>query len=186
MIAQWLSNFHPVRVRGLVTLNVSYVAPSGHFDLDEANAQTQEDVRRRHLWHFFAADDAVEIMNRNLESVYAAVFSEAETWVDTFCSPGGMRRLVSEGRTQPTQPFATAEHKADFMGRFSKAGDGGFAAPNCSYKATRTGVQAEADRKIDEEAKTVRVPVLYCGGTRDFVCRPELLQSGIDAGLLSA
>ncbi|WQF79204.1 Putative alpha/beta hydrolase-1, epoxide hydrolase [Colletotrichum destructivum] len=186
MIAQRLYNFHPERVCGLVTLNVSYSAPTGHFDLDMVNAQTKKlfGLGTFEYWHFFTADDGVEIMNRNLESVYAAAFGEPETWLDTFCSPGGTRRFVSEGRTQPTLPFATAEHKADFMGRFSKAGDGGFAAPSCMYSAMRTGVQAEADRKIAEEAKTVRVPVLYWGGKRDFVCRPEILQLSIDAGLL--
>ncbi|KZL67247.1 epoxide hydrolase 2 [Colletotrichum tofieldiae] len=186
LIAQRLYNFHPDRVCGLVMLNVSYMAPTGHFDLNKVNEATKKVFGRGvfEYWHFFTADDAVEIMNRNLESVYAAAFGEPETWLETFCTPGGMRRFVSEGRTQPTLPFATPEHKADFMERFSKVGDGGFAAPRCMYTAASTGAQAEADKKVAEEAKTVRVPVFYWGGTRDFVCRPEMLQQSIDAGML--
>ncbi|WYZ38232.1 hypothetical protein EsH8_III_000146 [Colletotrichum jinshuiense] len=184
MVAQRLYNFHPSRLRGLVTLNVPYMAPSGHFDLDAINAMTKMvfGVGIFEYWHFFTADDAVDIMNRNLESVYAVTFGEPHTWLENWCAPGGMRAFVSEGRTQPTQAYATAEHKADFMERFGR--DGGFAAPKCAYTGTSTGVQAESERRVPEEAKTVRVPVLYWGGEQDFVCRPELLQQSIAAGVL--
>ncbi|OLN89012.1 Bifunctional epoxide hydrolase 2-like protein 3 [Colletotrichum chlorophyti] len=184
LVAQRLYNFHPSRVRGLVTLNVPYMAPAGHFDLDEVNRMTRMvlGVAIFEYWNFFLADDAVDIMNRNLESVYAVAFGEPETWLENWCSPGGMRRFVSEGRTQPTQPYATPEHKADFMERFGR--DGGFAAPRCTYAVTASGVQSESERMLPEEAKTVHVPVLYWGGEQDFVCRPAILQQSIAAGVL--
>ncbi|KAK1973508.1 Alpha/Beta hydrolase protein [Colletotrichum cereale] len=186
LTAQRLYNFHPARVCGVVIVNVTYNPPTGHFDLDETIESTKKAFGRGifEYWRFFTAEDAVGIMNRNLESVYAVGFGEPETWLETFCTPDGMRRFISEGRTQPTLPFATPEHKADFMERFSKDEDGGFAAPSCMYKAMASGIQAEADKNVAEEAKTVKVPVLYWGGTRDFVCRPEMLQKSIDDGLL--
>ncbi|GKT41253.1 bifunctional epoxide hydrolase 2 [Colletotrichum spaethianum] len=184
MIAQRLYNFHPNRVCGLVVmLNVAYTVRTDQFDLDKINEKTKKMFGRgiHEYWHFFTADDAFEIMNQNLESVYAAVFGKPEIWYETVVTLGGMRRFVSEGRTQPTQPFATSEHKADSMERFSK--DGGFAAPRCVYTATSTAAQTESDRKLTEEAKTVKVSVLYWGGTRDYVCRPELWQQSIASGI---
>ena len=68
------------------------------------------------------------------------------------------------------------------MDRFGK--EGGFEASVCWYKAYVFQVQSEADKSVAEDAKTVKVPVLYWGGEQDFVCRPALLQSSIDAGLL--
>ncbi|KAK1961459.1 alpha/beta-hydrolase [Colletotrichum sublineola] len=186
LAAQRLYNFYPARVCGVIMLNAAYMPPSGHFDLNETIEATKKQFGRGlfEYWHFFTAEDAVGIMNRHLDSVYAVAFGEPETWIETFCTPGGMRRFISEGRAQPTLPFATPDHKADFMERFSRDGDGGFAAPCCMYKAWTAGVQAEAEKKVVEEAKTVNVPVLYWGGSRDFVCRPETLQQSIDDGLL--
>ncbi|KAK1997949.1 alpha/beta-hydrolase [Colletotrichum falcatum] len=186
LAAQRLYNFYPARVRGVVMVNVAYVPPSGHFDLGEAAESSKRAFGRSlfEYWYFFTAEDAAGIMNRNVESVYAAAFGEPETWIETFCAPDGMRRFVGQGRTQPTLPFATPEHKADFMERFGGDVGGGFAAPCCMYKAMAAGIQTEAEKKVAEEAKALDVPVLYWGGTRDFVCRPEMLQQSIDDGLL--
>lgn len=183
-MAQRLYNFHPSRVCGLVMMNVSYIPPSGHFDLDAVNKLTKEAFGAGiyEYWHFFTADDGAGIMNRNPESVYSVAFGDPYSWLENWCSPGGMRKFVSQGSVQPTLPYATPEHKADFMERFGK--DGGFEAPNCWYKSFTTQVQSEADKLIAEDAKTVKVPVLYWGGEQDFVCRPALLQPSVDAGLL--
>ncbi|KAI8223877.1 Bifunctional epoxide hydrolase 2 [Colletotrichum sp. SAR 10_96] len=133
-------------------------------------------------WHLFAADDGPGLMNRNLEAVYSAAFGDPASWRDTFTSPGGMRRWVTEGKTQPTLPYATAEHKADFMDRLGK--EPGFEAPQCWYKSMVSQVQNEADKLIAEDAVAVKVPVLYWGGEQDAVCRPTGLQPSIEAGLL--
>lgn len=183
-MAQRLYNFHPSRVCGLIMLNVAYIPPSGHFDLDAVNKATKEAFGSGiyEYWNFFTADDAAGIMNKNPESVYSAAFGDPHSWLEIWCGPDGMRKFISQGYVQPTLPYATPEHKADFMDRFSK--DGGFDAPSCWYKAFTSQVQSEADKLVPESAKTVNVPVLYWGGEQDFVCRPALLQASIDAGLL--
>lgn len=182
-LAQRLYNFYPSRVSGLVLVNVAYIPPSGHFDLDAVNKMTREIFGSGiyEYWNFFAADDAAGIMNRNPESVYSVAFGEPNTWLENWCAPGGMRKFVSEGQVQPTLPYATPEHKADFMDRFGKDG---FESSTCWYKAFVFQVQSEADKLVAEDAKTVKVPVLFWGGEQDFVCRPALLKSSIDAGVL--
>ncbi|KAH7117395.1 Alpha/Beta hydrolase protein [Dactylonectria macrodidyma] len=167
-MCQRMYNFYPSRVSGLIMVNVAYILPTGQFDLDAVNKVTKEayGFSIYECWHFLTAEDAADVMNQNLEST----------------SPGEMRKFVTKGRTQPTLPYVTPDHKADFMDRFCK--DGGFDAPSCWYKALTFAVQNEADTLVAEEAKTVKVPVFYWGGEQDFVCRPAALQLSVDAGLL--
>lgn len=182
-MAQRFYNFYPTRVSGLVLLNVGYIPPSGQFDLDTVNKVTKEAFGHGiyEYWHFFTAEDGATISNQNLESVYTVAHGDPHTWLENWCTPGGMRKYVSEGRTQPTLPYASGEHKVDFMERFSVDG---LDAPSCWYKAFRFGIQSEADKLVAEDAKKVNVPVFFWGGEQDFVCRPAALQSSIDAGLL--
>ncbi|KAH9238765.1 hypothetical protein K456DRAFT_1720390 [Colletotrichum gloeosporioides 23] len=183
-LAQRFCNFYPARVSALVMVNVTYTPPTSDFDLDTVNNITRQvfGAGLFEYWHLFAADDGPGLMNRNLEAVYCAAFGDPASWRDTFTSPGGMRRWVTEGRTQPTLPYATAEHKADFMERLGK--EPGFEAPQCWYKSMVSQVQNEADKLIAEDAVAVKVPVLYWGGEQDAVCRPAGLQPSIEAGLL--
>ncbi|KAH8665435.1 Alpha/Beta hydrolase protein [Ilyonectria robusta] len=183
-MCQRLYNFYPSRICGVVMVNVAYIPPTGQFDLDMANSIAKEAFGSSsyEYWHFFTADDGADIMNQSLESVYSVAFTEPQTWLENWCTPGGMRKFVSERRTLPTMPYATPEHRADFMERFGK--DGGFKAPSCWYKAWTLGVQNEAENLVAEDAKTIDVPVLFWGGEQDVVCKPALLQPSVDAGLL--
>ncbi|KAM0562368.1 hypothetical protein ACHAPJ_002058 [Fusarium lateritium] len=183
-MAQRLYNFYPSRVSGLIMANVTYIPPTGQFDLDTVNKLTKEAYGWGiyEYWHFFNADDALPIMAKNVDSVYTVSYGDPQTWLDYWVSPGGMRKFVGEGRTQPTLPFATPEHKTDFVERLGK--EGGFDAPSCWYKAFTFGVQNKADKLLPEDAKTVKVPAFYWGGEQDFVCRPASLQPSIDGGYL--
>jgi pimeloyl-ACP methyl ester carboxylesterase len=184
-LAQRFYNFHPSRVSGLIMVNVSYLPPTGQFDLDLVNKATKEAYGHGiyEYWHFFCASDAPLIMSKNIESVYTVAHGEPKTWLDNWCSPGGMRKYVTEGSVQPVLPYATGEHRADFFERFGK--EGAFDAPSCWYKALNSGIQNEADKLIPPEGKIVTVPAFFWGGVNDFVCRPAGLQLSVDAGLLT-
>ncbi|KAM0228576.1 hypothetical protein ACHAPO_010654 [Fusarium lateritium] len=183
-MCQRFYNFYPDRVVGLVMVNVAYIPPGGKFDLEAKNKATKETFGHGiyEYWHFFTAEDSTAIMTRNVESVYSVAFGDPYTWLDNWVSPGGMRKFVSEGRTQPTLPFTTPDHRADFMERYSK--EGGFDAPSCWYKAFVANVQSMSDRNVSKDAKIVNVPAFFWGGEQDFVCRPAALQDSIDDGLL--
>lgn len=177
-----LYNFYSTRVLGLITISIAYLPPIGKFSLDGMNAMTRQQCGYGLLeyWHFFAADDGIKIMSENLESVYCMAFGDPSTWLETMVVPDGARKFVSEKRMQPVLPYATAEHKKDFFDRLGK--DGGFAAPNCYYKAFTGGVQDEANSLVPDENKVLKVPVLFWGGEGDAVGRPDRLQPIIDAG----
>ncbi|CAG9942463.1 unnamed protein product [Clonostachys rosea f. rosea IK726] len=184
-MCQRFYNYHPSRVSGLVMLNVAYMPPTGQFDLDETNKATKAafGVGLLEYWHFFTAEDAAEIMTKNLDSVYSVAFGDPMSWLENWCSPGGMRNFISNGRTQPVSPYATDEHKRDFESRF-KPEKGGFASSLCWYRAAKEGVQSEAEKSIPDESKIVNVPAFFWGGEDDQVCRPVALQGSIAAGLL--
>lgn len=183
-MAQRFYNFYPDRVRGLILINVGYMPPDGSFDLDGINKMTAEvfGYPLYDYWYFFTADDGPDLMKANLESVYSVAFGDPETWKENFTTKGGMRRFVSGGHTQETLPYATPEHKKDFMDRYSSGI--GFHASNCWYKAYAFGVQNEADRLLPEENKTVRVPTLYWGAKQDYVCRTELMDHTLASGVV--
>lgn len=46
------------------------------------------------------------------------------------------------------------------------------------------GAQDAASEAVPKENIKIDVPFLFFGGTRDMVCRPELMQPSVDAGLL--
>ncbi|KAL6869987.1 hypothetical protein ACO1O0_001322 [Amphichorda felina] len=184
-LCQRLYNLYPSRVVGLVMANVAYIPPTGDFDLDTVNRVTREIFGNAsyEYWHFYNSADAAGLMDKVPESVYTVAFSDPKTWLDNWCRPGGMREYITAGRTQPTLPFATPEHKADFMARFGPDTEG-FASSCCWYKAYVGPVQNEADRPLPEETYAVRVPALYWGAESDFVCRHQMIQQSADAGLL--
>ena len=59
-----------------------------------------------------------------------------------------------------------------------------FDAPQCWYKSMTQGYQDEANKSIADENIKINVPCLFFGGTRDFVCRPELMGPAMEAGLV--
>jgi pimeloyl-ACP methyl ester carboxylesterase len=183
-LAQRFYHFYPSKVSGLVMVNVPYFPSTGDFDLDSVNEATRQlyGLGIFECWHLFAAEDGAALMNQNLESVYAISFGDHETWRDVLCAPGGARKWITEGRTQPTLPYATAEHKADYMDRLTK--DLGFDGPLRWYKAMVSEVQNEAEKLLPPERNLVKVPAFFWGGEQDYVCRPDGLQPHIEAGLL--
>lgn len=183
-LAQRLCNYHPDRVCGLILINLAYGPPTGDFDLEKTNKRTADTIGYPiyAYWHFFMADDGPDLMAANLESVYAVAFGDPETWKQNWTTEGGMRQFITEGRTQPTLGFATAEHKKDFMERLGQGV--GFHAPSCWYRAFAQGTQNLADALVAEEAKTIRVPLLYWGGEQDYVCRPDIMRNVLTTGLV--
>ncbi|PNP59532.1 hypothetical protein FNYG_14925 [Fusarium nygamai] len=179
-MCQRFYNFYPSRVSGLIMVNVAYIPPVDQFNLDAVNKATKEAYGYGiyEYWHFFTAEDSTAIMTKNVDSVYSVAFGDPYTWLDNWVSPGGMRKFVSEGRTQPTLLFTTPAHRADFMGRFGK--EGGFDAPSCWYKAFTFNVQSMADTFVSEDAKVVKVPAFFWAESRTLCvvllhCKVQLM-----------
>ncbi|OHW91182.1 epoxide hydrolase [Colletotrichum incanum] len=183
-IAQRFYNFYPSLVSGLVMINFSYIAPNvPPFEIESAldHSRNAFGYGIYEYWKFLAADDSPHLLKQNIESIYAAAHGSPESWVEIFGKPDGLRNFVSSGRTQPLLPYAGGSHKAEFVERMTRDG---FEGPSCWYKAYVLGTQNEANKLVPQETYVVKVPTLFWGGTRDKVCRPEMMQWSVEAGLL--
>ena len=164
---------------------VAYLPYTGEkFDLDTVNHQTEGIFGYGIYWYWkiFAAPEGPEVMDNHLESMWTMAHGEPETWLDNFCKDGGARNFLTSDKRQPTMAYATEERKQRWMASRKMAP--GFDAPLNYYRSITTGVQDEAGKNIPKQDIPVHVPLLFFGGQRDYVCRPEMMQPSVDAGLI--
>ena len=168
----------------LVMLNVAYLAPTPEpFNLDKVIEMTTHFFGYGTYWYWklFAGDDGPEILNNHIESLFTIAHGKPETWLETLCKEDGVRNFLLADKKQDVEPYATDEMRKKFIARMTKDK---FDAPQCWYKAMVHNVQHEANQAIPSDLAVIKVPVLFFGGSRDMVCRPELMQPSIDAGLI--
>ncbi|KIX93611.1 uncharacterized protein Z520_10789 [Fonsecaea multimorphosa CBS 102226] len=183
-VVQRFYNFHADRCAGLVLLNVAYLPPTPEpFNLDATIELTKGIFGYGTYWYWklFTAPDGAQIMDSHLESMWDVAHGEPETWLDTLCSPDGVRNFLLANKRQPTLPYATEERKQKWIASMQ---EGGFDAPLNYYRSMVFGVQDKANANIPPENIPIKCPLLFWGGKRDMVCRPELLQMSLDAGLI--
>jgi soluble epoxide hydrolase/lipid-phosphate phosphatase len=181
-----LYNYHPDRVVGLVLLNVAYIAPtSEHFDLDSADAFTKNvfGYSLFSYWYLFTSDDGAAILKDNIERLHNVMHGTGDSMKHFFCTPNAMKDYLLNGNQEvQLRPYAQDEKfKKDFIDRFRRDG---FEGPQCWYKAVMANYQSQTEKQLPEGADKVTVPVLYIGCKDDGVCRPEVMDSSIQAGLL--
>jgi soluble epoxide hydrolase / lipid-phosphate phosphatase len=164
-------------------VNVAYLVPGDKFSIDHVLEVTKKifGYGTHWYWKLFTADDGAQILDSHLEALWTVLHGEPETWLDILCSPDGLRNFLLADKRQPVQAYATEDMKRVWIDQFER---GGFDGPLNYYRSTAFGVQDEVSKAIPKENIKVKVPFLFFGGKRDMVCRPELLQSSIDAGLL--
>ncbi len=183
-IAQRFYNFYPNRVCGLVLLNAAYIAPSTQpFDLDKViELNTKRFGHGTHwYWKLFTAPNAAQILDAHLESQWTLLHAEPESWLETLTVKDGVRNFILQDKKLPVLPYATEQRRLRWLERFKS---GGFDAPLSYYRAVTFGTQDKALAAILPENYVVKVPHLFWGGKRDYVCPPELCDYSFKAGLL--
>ncbi|KAK5173835.1 uncharacterized protein LTR77_002516 [Saxophila tyrrhenica] len=182
-------NYAPKRVMGLILLNVGYQAPERQkeFDIPAINETSTKLFGYPILeyWNFFVTPDAAPIMQGNLERLWdcahAGTFAEKQY---LYCVPGAMRQYLTDPDVPriSTKPYAAdPELKQRWMSQFQA---GGLAGPLCWYTSRAMNIQLLSDKHMPDGRVVVRVPTLFIGCDEDVVCRPELIKSPRDAGLL--
>lgn len=181
--AQMLYNLHPERVAGLATVNTGYVGINKTpFDLDGMIAMTEKIFGNGigWYWKFFTADDGARLLTENADVAFDALHSP-DTWLETFCSDGGIRKLIEgrgEGFNLKRRPYATEEMKKTFVERMRQDE---FEGPTCWYKSFVLGLQ---DDEGNPDNNVCNVPTLYIGYKGDLVARKEFILPSIEAGFL--
>ncbi|TLD30655.1 hypothetical protein PspLS_01807 [Pyricularia sp. CBS 133598] len=184
--------FHRDRVLGLALVSVAYMPPdpAGKRDMAASAALFQQKFgyRQYAYWELLTAPDAPALLNANLERTYEALHGDRPQWMrEIFCETGAFRAFV-EGTHQQNgkvtlRPFAqTEKRRRQFIDRFRSDG---FDAPVQYYVSGKTrGMFAEGPRQVALDALRVDLPVLFVGSTGDAVCRHELIEGAVKAGLL--
>lgn len=191
-LAVMLYNLHPARVSGVVMVNVAYAGAARRpkFDLDGLLTQSEQAFGRGLLWYWklFTAPDGAQLLRDRVDVLFDVAHAP-QSWGQTFCTDGGMRRVLEtagqgEGQGEgggidlTTRPYATPQLKAAFVERFRRDG---FEAPVCWYKSHVLGLQ---DDEPDPANAVIQVPSLFVGYTDDVVCRKEAILPVQAAGLL--
>ena len=132
-------------------------------------------------WKLFASDEGYQLMDQHLESLFTIVHGKPESWLETMCVQDGVKTYLEANKTQPVEAYVTPAMREDFLKRLKQDS---LQAPQQWYRSMVQGEQDIANKSIPEANIVVNVPTLFFGGTRDMVCRPELLGPSVQAGLL--
>ncbi|KAI6366845.1 hypothetical protein MCOR25_005061 [Pyricularia grisea] len=190
-LAQSFYWYHRARAVGLVLVSVAYMPPdpTGERDMAASAALFQKTFGYSQFayWELLTAPDAPALMGANLDRVYHAIHGDAPDWMrEIFCEPGAFRAFVEgthrDSGKVPLKPFAqTEKRRRQFVDRFQRDG---FDAPVQYYVAGKMGMLAKGGRQVGQEVLRADLPVLFVGSTGDAVCRHELIEASVKAGLL--
>jgi len=167
-----LWNYYPERLTELVFVSVPYMEP-GVFNLDALNAASEKlyGYPTFGFWKFFNEDDAVEICDRNHESLSSLMYpTTPDVWMKDLTPLGASRAWVTSSTIAPRPTWLSASETATHNQIFSK---GGHEGPFNWYKACIRNVEADDDALIPEERRIVTVPTLLVTSDKDYVTRAE-------------
>jgi pimeloyl-ACP methyl ester carboxylesterase len=171
-------------VSGLVLLNVAYSPPTPDpFSLDAVLELTTKAFGYGTFWYWklFTAPDGAQVIDDHLESMFTLCHGAPETWLETLAKPDGAREYLEADKRQPVQAYATEERRRKWLEQFR---GGGIDAPLNYYRSMVGGVQDKANAAAAPENHVVKVPHFFFAGSKDYVCRPELVNLAAGAGLL--
>lgn len=112
--------------------------------------------------------------NIKLESFLSLIYpQDVSIWKTDLCPVGKAKEWVQAGKTTPLPSWET---KIDRAYRLALFKSGGMTAPENWYKAQIRNVDAEAVAAIPPQNVVLTQPVLFIGGSIDYVTRPEIMQ----------
>ncbi|KAF7192006.1 Bifunctional epoxide hydrolase 2 [Pseudocercospora fuligena] len=189
--AQRLYMLNKSKMSGLITLNVSYMAPRAEpFDLDAMNAQTTKAVGYPiyAYWELFADPEVGKVMDPNLESVWYACHGDSDkNWMlQLFCSPGEMRKFISAGRTDvPLKEYG--KNSALKQSWINEKKSDGMTSQCAWYRAMKEGHHAPTEKVLSESESDWKVttPYLFVGCDGDAVCLTGFIEMAKQAGAVT-
>ncbi|KAI8633280.1 alpha/beta-hydrolase [Xylariaceae sp. FL1651] len=173
-----LAVWHPDRFTKFAFLSVGYDPPGIFLDFDALNALSSKTFgyMQYGYWYFFNSYNAAGLISQNLESFFHLVFhTNASAWGTDFADLGSARAWLNANTTTELPSWLSADYKANWLRLFSQQ-DAVVASLNY-YQALLRGIQAEDEAILTNDDRTLRVPVLLVGASKDLVARAE--QQGV-------
>ncbi|KXJ97157.1 epoxide hydrolase [Microdochium bolleyi] len=186
-IAQRLYLWHPDRVAALVMVNLAYMPPGPEpIDVAKSNAMTEKVFGYQMLAYqvFLAADRAPAILREKADRLYTAAHAAGEDAMkELFCVPGALEKFLDGTEETPVRPYAEDEGMRErFVARFRRDG---FEGPVNYYRAFHADMnRSDEVGELTPDRFVVKVPAFFVACTQDAVCRPELVGTALDKGLL--
>ncbi|KAI3329101.1 alpha/beta-hydrolase [Xylariaceae sp. AK1471] len=166
--------WHPGRFTKFVFVSVGY-APAGLlFDVDAVNALAEKTLGylQYGYWYFFNSYDTADLISQNLESSFHLLFhTNASAWDVDFADVGSARTWLNANITTELPSWLSADYKATWLRHYSQS-DAVTSSLNI-YRSLLRGIQAPDEAMLTDENRTLRVPVLAIGGSKDLVARAE-------------
>ncbi|KAF9459269.1 Alpha/Beta hydrolase protein [Collybia nuda] len=169
-----LLNTHASFFIGAAFLGLGYLPPQPTFDYKTEIAALNKlfgyDVFG--YWDFFAAEDAVSLTEKNIDSFYSLLFPDDPLiWRTDLAPLGKAREWIEQNTQRPRAAFWTAEdqeaHQAALMQKGLRGG--------LNWYKARHGALNNADEKsIPQEAVTISIPTFFGGATKDYICAIDI------------
>ena len=164
--------YHPERTLGLVLISVGYKPPK-RFNLDEALAFLKQMLGYESMgyWEFFNADDAANLLESNADSFIDLGYTDdPRLWITDFAPLGKLRDWITHGKRTRRASYLTED---DYRVIRQCVTEG--IEPKLNwYRSTIAELDWEDEKELNP---TIRRPVLYIGGAKDYVCIPKLYAS---------
>ncbi|GLB36032.1 putative alpha beta-hydrolase [Lyophyllum shimeji] len=177
-IVSRLANFHETRFLGYAFLAVPYSPPRPRHTMEYTVHATKRMCGYELVGHtlFFAGDDATDIIGRQLDSFYCAMFpADPKMWVTEVAPIGALKAWLEANKTTALPPYLSAKHKEMWCDLFLR---NGFAAPLSWFKLLRqaivSGVNAADDKAIPLENYVIKRPVFFAAARHDYISRSVL------------
>jgi len=156
--------YHPERTLGAVFLSVAY-SPPVKFNLTLVLQQSllANGYESIGYWEFFEANDAAEIIEKNVDSFIDLLFASNSTLARTDLAPvGKVRQWLTDKKRTNRSSYMTKEDYDTVHDYLAK----GMQPKLNWFKAVIANVDWEYEKTLNA---TVQRPVLFIGGTRDYI-----------------
>ncbi|KAL1740252.1 Alpha/Beta hydrolase protein [Schizophyllum fasciatum] len=173
MPTAYLAALHQDRFEGFVFLAVGLALARG-FKIEQVLPFLKQlfGTEIYGYWDFFNKEEAAGIIEKNLDSLFDLLFvKDTELWKTVMNPVGAIDSFIAEGKRAEVGDFVTEKDREIWRSALEK---GGLTAPLNWYKATCRGLHDTDGLDISTDTLRITKPVLYIGGRRDFVCRPEI------------
>jgi len=190
-IAQRLYLWHPDRVCALIMLNAAYLPPdpSNPVNIERTNKMTEQKFGYQLLAYqeFLGAERAPGLLAQHTGRMYDAMHAEGkDSMKELFGRPNALENhLTGDDSTSKVQPRAYAADpamKERFISRFQR--DGWEGAVNYYRVSHSDANRLDEIQGLTPDRFVIKVPAFFVGCTQDAVCRPDLIGTALDKGLL--
>ena len=161
---------HPERALGLILFNVGY-RPPAQLNLEQAIENTKKAFGYATMgyWEFFNADDAAQIIETNANRFLDLCFTdEPEIWKTDFSPVGAARQWVTSTEKTTGRASFITDRDFDVYREYASKN----MQPKLNwYRSAIKNIDWNDEKDLDP---TLKCPVLFIAGQRDYVCVPQL------------